>query len=122
MAILAPHHLVAVSSPECTNCDYSEPIMDDRLEFILYEKAVTPKSTCQWLGSLEHETHEKCPDCSTALIQPINFKLLVFEINSRNIKISKTLKFVQNGETVVLDCQRINIPWEFPFYILNHWS
>src|ERR1700691_1835561 len=61
-------------SPECTNCCYSEPIMDNRLEFILYEKAVTPKYTRQWLGSLEHETHEKHPDCSSARIQLINFK------------------------------------------------
>src|ERR1700736_6350351 len=118
-AILAPHDLIAVSSPQCTNCDYSEPIMDDTLRFILYEKAVTPKSTCQWLGSLEHETHKKCPDCSSALTQPINFKsapnVLVFEINSRNIKISKTLKFVQNGETVVLDVRGLIYHGDFHF-------
>jgi hypothetical protein len=106
-------------SPECTNCDYSEPIMDNRLEFILYEKAVTPKFTCQWLGSLEHETHEKHPDCSSALIQLINFKsapnVLVFEINSRNIKISKTLKFVQNGEAVVLDVRGLIYHGDFHF-------
>jgi len=29
--------------------------------------------------------------------------VLVFEINSRNIKVSKTLEFEQEGETVVLD-------------------
>ena len=41
------------------------------------------------------------------MMQPIRFKstpsVLVFEINSRNIKVSKTLKFEQEGETVVLD-------------------
>jgi hypothetical protein len=41
------------------------------------------------------------------MIQPISFKsapnVLIFEINSRNIKVSKTLKFEQEGETVVLD-------------------
>jgi hypothetical protein len=66
-----------------------------------------PKSTCKWLASLEHETHEKCPHCLSAMMQPISFKstpsVLVFEINSRNIKVSKTLKFEQEGETVVLD-------------------
>ena len=40
-------------------------------------------------------------------MQSISFKstpnVLIFEINSRNIKLNKTLKFEQEGETVVLD-------------------
>ena len=55
---------------------------------------------------LEHETHERCPQCFSAMMQPISFKfapnVLIFEINSRNIKVSKTLIFEQ-GETGVLD-------------------
>ena len=43
--ILAPHDIVAVSKHECIKCDYSGPILDDRLEYILYEKVDTPKST-----------------------------------------------------------------------------
>ena len=81
--------------------------MDARLEFILYEKEDAPKSTSHWLCSLEHETHKKCPDCSCALKQLMSFKsppnVLVFEINSQNMKISNTLTFVQDNETVVLD-------------------
>jgi hypothetical protein len=73
-AILAPHDFVAISSPECTSCEYSEPSVDDRLEFVLYEKEDTPKSTCKWLRSLKHETHEKCPHCFSEMMQPINFK------------------------------------------------
>ena len=123
-AILAPHDFVAISSPECTSCEYSEPSVDDRLEFVLYEKEDTPKSTCKWLRSLKHETHEKCPHCFSEMMQPINFKsapsVLVFEINSKNIKVSKTLKFEQEGETVVLDVR--NIPWRLPFYISHYWS
>src|SRR6202790_3123844 len=109
-AILAPHDCVAISSPECTKCEYSEAYINDRLELVLYEKEDTPKSTCKWLGSLEHETHEKCSHCSSAMMQPVSFKsapsVLVFEINSRNMKVSKTLKFEQEGETVVLDVDR----------------
>jgi hypothetical protein len=41
------------------------------------------------------------------MMQPISSKsipsVLVFEINSRNIKVSKTLKFEQEGEAVALD-------------------
>ena len=86
-AILAPNDCVTISSPECTNCEYSEPIMNDRLDFVLYEKEETPKSISQWLWSLEHETHEKCLHCFSALKQPISFKsapnVLVFEICAR---------------------------------------
>ena len=117
--ILAPDDFVAISIPACTSCDYSEPVMDDRLGFILYEKQEIPKSTCQWLGSLEHETHEKCPHCFSALRQPISFKsapsILVFEINSRNIKISKTLKFIQGAETIVLHVRGLIYCGDFHF-------
>jgi hypothetical protein len=63
--MFAPQNLVAISSPECTNCEYSEPSIDDRLYFVLYEKEDTPKSTSygHWLRSSEHETHERCPQC-----------------------------------------------------------
>ena len=102
--ILVLHNFVAFSSPGCTHCEYSELSIDDRLEFILYEKEETPNSTCNWLGSLEHETHERCPQCFSAMMQPISFKTVpsvsVFEINTRVIKVSKTLKFEQKGETV----------------------
>ena len=74
---------------------------------MLYEKEDTPKSTSHWLRSIEHETHERCPECFSAMMQPISFgsapNVLIFEINSRNIKVSKTFKFEQEGETVVLD-------------------
>ena len=117
--ILAPHGFVAISSPVCTSCEYSEPSIDDRLEFVLHEKEDTPKSTSKWLGSLEHETHEKCPHCFSAMMQPINFKsapnVLVFEINSRKIKVSKTLKFEQEGETVVLDIRGLIYHGDFHF-------
>ena len=118
-AILAPHDAVAISSPECTNCEYSEPSVDDRLKFVLYKKEDMPKSTCKWLRSLRHETHEKCPHCFAAMVQPINFKstpsVLVFEINSRNIKVSKTLKFEHGGETVVLDVRGLIYHGDFHF-------
>ena len=89
-------------------CRYSEPPINDRLAFVLYEKEDMPKSIHIWLRSLKHETHGKCSHCFAAMMQPIiSFKaipsVLVFEINSRNIKISKTLKFEQEGETVALD-------------------
>jgi len=117
--IFAPHKFVVISSPECTNCEYFEPSIDDGLDFVLYGKADTPKSTCEWLQYLEHETHEKCPICSSAMMQPISFKsipsVLVFEINSKNIRVSKTLNFEQEGETVVLYVRGLIYHGDFHF-------
>ena len=85
--VLAPDECVAISSPECTSCEYLELTMNDRLKFILDEKEDALKSTSHWLCSLKHETCEKCPDCSCALKWPIMFKsvpsVLVFEICAR---------------------------------------
>jgi len=110
---------VAFSNPECTNCEYSELSIDDRLEFMLYAKEDAPKSTCHWLGSLKHETHERCPQCFSEMMQPISFKtapsVLVFEINTRNIKVSKTLKCEQEGEMVVLDVRGLIYHGDFHF-------
>ena len=70
---------------------------------MVYEKEDTPKLTSHRLRSLENETQERCSECFSAMIQPISFEsapnVLIFEINSRNIKVSKTLKFEQEGET-----------------------
>jgi hypothetical protein len=117
--ILSSNKSVAISTPKCTKCEYTEPAMDDMLGFVLHENEEIPKSTSNWLTSLEHETHENCPRCSAALRQPIAFKavpnLLVFEINSRNVKISKTIKFVQGDETVVLNIRGLIYYGEFHF-------
>src|SRR6202789_801907 len=60
-AILAPQNFVAISSPECTHCEYSEASIDDRLDFVLYEKEDTQKSTSLWLGSLNNKNKKDCP-------------------------------------------------------------
>src|SRR5882724_7842651 len=53
------------------------------------------------------------------MMQPISFRIspsmLVFEINTRNIKVSKTLKFEQEGETVVLDVRGLIYHGDFHF-------
>jgi hypothetical protein len=53
------------------------------------------------------------------MMQPISFKsapnILIFEINSRNIKVSKILKFEQEGKTVVLDVRGLIYHGDFHF-------
>jgi hypothetical protein len=102
-----------------TNYEYSELSIDDRLDFVLYKKEDTLKSAGHWLRSLEHKTHERRPKCFSVMMQPISFKsgpnVLIFEINSRNIKLSKTLKFEQEGKTVVLDIRGLICHGDFHF-------
>ena len=78
-----------------------------------------PKSTSHWLRSLEYKIHERCPQCFSEMRQPISFKsvpnVLVFEINSRKIILSKTLKFEQKNETVVLDVRGLIYHGDFHF-------
>ena len=54
-----------------------------------------------------------------SMMQPISFKstpsVLIFEINSRNIKVSKTLKFEQEGEFEVLDVRGLIYHGDFHF-------
>ena len=118
-AILAPHNFVAISHAECTNCEYSEASIDDRLDFILYEKDNASKSTGNWVRALKHKTHERCPECFYVMMQPISFKsapnILIFEINSRNIKVSKTFKFEQEGEAVILYVKGLIYHGDFHF-------
>ena len=51
--------------------------------------------------------------------QPISFKtspsMLIFEMNMRNIKVSKTLKFEQEGRMVVLDVRGLIYHVDFHF-------
>ena len=69
MVILIPVHVM--HSQSYTNCEYFELSIDDRLDFILYEKEDIPKSTSHWVRSLEHETQERCPHvfCNDAVYQ-----------------------------------------------------
>jgi hypothetical protein len=59
--------------PKATNCEYSEPSIDDKLDFVLYEKEDTPESTSysHRVRSLEDEA---CPQCFSGTMQPISFK------------------------------------------------
>jgi hypothetical protein len=53
------------------------------------------------------------------MMQPVSFKtvpsVLVFEINTRNIKVSKTLRFEQEGKTVILNVRGLIYHGDFHF-------
>jgi hypothetical protein len=51
--ILTTQSTVAFSTLECTKCEYSELSINDRLEFVLYQKGDTPKSIGLGLYSMK---------------------------------------------------------------------
>jgi hypothetical protein len=57
-AIPAPQNFVAISSPECTSCEYSEASIDDRLDFVLYGiKTLGDSIRAFHATHLDSETH-----------------------------------------------------------------
>jgi hypothetical protein len=64
------------------------------------------ESTGLWLKNIEHHTSKKCPNCSQPLRKSISFDLppplLIFEINSNNITLSKTIGFEEEDRMKVL--------------------
>jgi hypothetical protein len=88
---------LAFASAKCTQCDYEDNPVDGSLGLVLYEMSNKSESTGLWLKNLEHQTSEKCQDCSKPLQKSISYNsppsLLIFEINSNNITLRKTIGF-----------------------------
>jgi hypothetical protein len=103
--MLCPQDSIAFSYPTCLKCDYKGDPVSDRLSFML-SPLNEVKSTSSWLSSMQHETHERCPNCKHNLKQPIYFNdpphILAFDVNSLKVKLSKEIRFVDNGKTTIL--------------------
>ena len=88
---------LAFASVKCTQCDYEDNPVDGSLGLVLYEMSNKSESTGLWLKNLEHQTSEKCQDCSKPLQKSISYNsplsLLICEINSNNITLRKTIGF-----------------------------
>ena len=59
--------MLTFASMKCTQCDYEEDPVDQRLGFVLYEMSNEAVSTGLWLKNLEPHTSKKGPDCSQPL-------------------------------------------------------
>ena len=111
--------ILASVSVKCTQCDYEEDPVDDTLGLVLYELSNRSESTGLWLKNLEHHTSEKCPDCSKPLQKSIGYNspppLLIFEINSNNITLSKTIGFKEDDRMKVLQLKGMVYHGDFHF-------
>jgi len=79
--------------------------------------SVCPNSSSYPLGVLAPVLPPPLFYCNGAAnqFQKSTPSVLVFEINLQNIKVSKTLKFEQEGETVVLDVRGLIYHGDFHF-------
>src|ERR1700727_962155 len=102
---------LAFASVKCAQCDYEEDPVDDSLGLVLYEMSNKSESTGLWLKNLECHTSEKCQDCSKPLQKSISYNspppLLIFEINSNNITLRKTIGFKGDDGMKVLQLKGI---------------
>jgi hypothetical protein len=102
-----------------TQCDYEEDSVDDSLGLILYEMSNKSGSTGLWLKNFERQISEKCPDCSKPLQKSIGYSspppLLIFEIDSNNITLRKTIGFKGNDGMKVLQLKGMVYHGDFHF-------
>src|SRR6202044_194682 len=110
---------LAFASVKCTQCDYEDDPVNDSLSLILYEMSNKSELTGLWLKNLKCHTSEKCPDCSKPLQKSISYNspppLLIFEINSNNITLSKTIGFKGDDRMKVLQLKGMIYHGDFHF-------
>ena len=110
---------MAFASVKWTQCDYEEDPVDDSLGLVLYEMSNKSELTGLWLKNLECHTSEKCPDCSKPLQKSIGYNspppLLIFEIDSNNITLSKTIGFKGDDGMKVLQLKGMVYHGDFHF-------
>jgi hypothetical protein len=109
---------VSSSHRICSQCEFQSDDIPDRVDFILHPVG-NPQAISTWLNSLQHETHEKCPDCGGDLKQPIFFNeppsILVFDSQSSTIKLNKKIKFDYDYQITTLKLRGIVYYGNFHF-------
>jgi hypothetical protein len=103
--MLSSKEFVSFSYSTCSQCGFKGEDIPDRLDFVLHSSG-NPDAISVWINSLQHETHEKCPDCRSDLKQPIFFNespsILIFDTQSPTIKLNKKIKFNHNNQITTL--------------------
>jgi hypothetical protein len=116
--MLSHKDLVSFSYRICSQCGFKGEDIPDRLDFVLHPTG-NPDAVSVWLNSLQHETHEKCPDCRSALKQPIFFNeppsILIFDTQSSTIKLNKKIKFDCDNQITTLKLRGIVYYGNFHF-------
>ena len=104
--LLKPQSSVTLNQHMCTNCDYEEPEIDDRLGYALTTTGPQPASTAKWIGGLGHHSHDFCPECQARMTWKIFYKgfpsILTLEYPDTDIKTSHKMFFAADDQKVTL--------------------
>jgi hypothetical protein len=104
--ILNTENTVTSSQLICTQCQYEEPEISNKLGYIVHADRDTTGSTSRWVQSLHQQQQKRCPECLAEMHQPIFYNeppyLLVLEYHQNNLKTSHKLKIGQDQDEVEL--------------------
>jgi hypothetical protein len=118
MNMLSCKDLVSSSHKTCSQCGFRGPDIPDRLDFVLHPSG-NPDAVSVWLNSLQHVTHDKCPDCRGDLKQPLFFNeppsILVLDTQSSTIKLNKKIKMDYDNQITTLKLRGIIYYGNFHF-------
>jgi hypothetical protein len=108
--MLKSNRVVTLSQIMCSECDYAEPELADQLGYTLCTNT-SFKSTLDWVSKTEISINTECPNCSSALTNPIFYKevpqILICEYPLQNIKTSHKITFVTGEKETVLHLRGI---------------
>ena len=85
--------------------------IEDTLRYVLHASDPIPASTSKWIGSIQKPSMEICGGCSGEMIEHVAYaevpKIIILEYPYCNTKTSHKVKFVVNGEEVLLSLRGI---------------
>ena len=105
MEILKPLSSVAYSQLVCSNCQYTGPEMDDRLNYVIHVDSST-ESTLNCMQEIAVRVRNKCPHCNLQIMEQIQYStlpnLLVLEYSASDIITSHEILVKVNDEVKTL--------------------
>jgi hypothetical protein len=100
----------AVAEVICSDCGNAYEV-DDTLGYVLHASDPIPASTSKWIGSIQKPSTEICGGCSGEMIEHVSYaevpKIIILEYPYCNTQTSQNVKFVVNGEEVLLSLRGI---------------
>jgi hypothetical protein len=119
MELFKVNNIVASSQHECSQCDFAEEPIDDRLGYVLHADHTIKQSTMNWVDTLSQKTNRRCPDCNSRMKQLVFYNeaphILVLEYPFKNIKTSHRLEFISETGTKTLELRGIVYHGQYHF-------
>ena len=98
------HTSVKISEAQksCTNCEYTEEPIKDKLSCVISIDSTSPRSTSLCLKNCKQDCQEQCMTCFSDLTINVYYNpppgIFMFDHSTYKVKPSKAIKFVVNGK------------------------